>query len=529
MSILRSLLCTAALLIILLAQGLTAQDQQPSSDEPTFRVTSSLVFLDVTVLDKKGHPVLKGLTKDDFTITEDKQAQTIFSFEAPETHAVGAEAGEDNPDGKAPVTIFVLDELNSTFADFGFIRHSMRDYLEAQPKQLRSPAELMVIGNQTLETLQGYTRSKDDLLYAFKHLPSAIPYKVMNASFAGERLGQSLDALQQIALQNRGIPGRKNVVWVGRGSPSFSTQGQPGILALAVKQYVHSTVNKLVDSRISLFVVFPGLDYEGANLSLDAMMAHGTLINNNPLINNDPFAGDVNFGLFVKETGGQLFQNRNDVDHLIARSQQLGSDYYTLTYHPHGGVSDGRFRLIRVTLRDPSLQVITKAGYYAEDTDIPPDPRQQTMINLAEAAQSAIPFTALDVKISSIVQHPDARTAEFTLQLKAKNLTWTPTDDGVKTSSLIMAGASLNGRKEILASKMEKVTLSSKIQDSARLAEGVSFFPLTIRVPRKTKSVRVVLETEDGGRLGAADVDRPTIDASPAKATPQPQLVTHTP
>jgi hypothetical protein len=45
---------------------------------PTFRVTTRLVFLDVTVLDKKGRPVVKGLSKDDFTITEKKQRQRIF-------------------------------------------------------------------------------------------------------------------------------------------------------------------------------------------------------------------------------------------------------------------------------------------------------------------------------------------------------------------------------------------------------------------------------------------------------------------
>ena len=39
---------------------------------------------------------------------------------------------------------------------------------------------------------------------------------------SGERLGQSLDALQQIALQNRGVPRRKNVLWVGRGGPLYA-------------------------------------------------------------------------------------------------------------------------------------------------------------------------------------------------------------------------------------------------------------------------------------------------------------------
>ena len=63
-----------------------AQGQQTTPTTPTINVTSALVFLDVTVLDKKGQPVVSGLTKDDFAITEDKIPQTIFAFEPPEAH-----------------------------------------------------------------------------------------------------------------------------------------------------------------------------------------------------------------------------------------------------------------------------------------------------------------------------------------------------------------------------------------------------------------------------------------------------------
>ncbi len=41
-----------------------------------FGVNSPAVFFSTwTVLDKKDHPVVSGLTKDDFTITEDKKPQ----------------------------------------------------------------------------------------------------------------------------------------------------------------------------------------------------------------------------------------------------------------------------------------------------------------------------------------------------------------------------------------------------------------------------------------------------------------------
>jgi VWFA-related protein len=523
MRLLRALLCAACLLIVTPITGAMAQGQQGSSDIPVFRSTSSLVFLDVTVLDKSGRPVVKGLTKDDFTITEDKKPQRIFSFEAPETHTMGANPGDANPEGKAPVTIFVLDLLNSSFEDFAYIRYSVRRYLNAQPAQLDSPAELMVIGNRSLETLQGYTRNKEDLLFALNHLPGALPYKMMNGSFFVERFEQSIDALQQIALQNKGIPGRKNIVWVGHGGPSLNTGFLTSSAVDHIDRYVHETTNMLIDSRMSLFVIYPGLKVETRSVSISAMDA------NADIGNGDPFAGDVNFGVFVNETGGNLFYNRNDVDSEMKRSQQLGSEYYTLTYQPHDGDQNGKFRRIRVTLRDKNLRVVTKAGYFAPDEKAPVDPRHKTMLDISEAVRSVIPFTALDMRLSNVVRHPDARSAEFTVLLKWKNLDWQSTDDGNSTAKLILAATSLTGERNIIASRMENLTLTAATQDPARLAEGMTRFPLTIPIPRKTQTVRVAMETGDGGRIGAADLDRKTIDAAPAMPTPDPQLTTHRP
>ena len=216
-----------------------------------------------------------GSSKDDFTITEDKRPQPIFSFEAPQTHTISAIDGNDNPDGKAPLTIFVLDLLNSSFEDFAFIRYSVQKYLAAQPPMLSSPAEMMLIDNESLELMQGPTRNKADLLYALDHLPPVIPYKWEADSFNEERFNQSLDALQQIALQNKGVPGRKNIVWVGHGSPSFSTMHMTHPVVHEIEQYMHATTNLLVDSRVSLFVIYPGLKIgHFVNLTWQAANVH---------------------------------------------------------------------------------------------------------------------------------------------------------------------------------------------------------------------------------------------------------------
>jgi hypothetical protein len=242
-----------------------------------------------------------------------------------------------------------------------------------------------------------------------------------------------------------------------------------------------------------------------------------------------PFAEDINFGVFVNETGGQLFYNRNDVDALIGRSQQLGSDYYTLTYQPRGGDANGEFRQIRVTLRDPNLRAVTKTGYYAPDKSAPVDPRWQTKLNLAEAAQATVPFAALDLKVSGIVRHPENRTADLTLLLQSRGIDWHAIDNGRSSASITLAAVSITGTQDVLASKVERLILSVPTQDPSHLAKLVTHLQLTVRIPPKTKSIRVLMETANGGRIGAADLDREAIEAAPAMPVPEPPLLCRQP
>ncbi len=528
----RAVLSLSTLLILVPCSLTVAQNSQPQSNPqqsvpaPTLRVTSSLVFLDVTVLDKKGHPVVTGLTKDDFTITEDKKPQRIFSFEQPDVHIINRKSSDENPDGKAPVTILVLDLLNSPFEDFAYIRYSMRKFLLAQPQQLTSPAEMLVVGNESLDMLQGYTRSRASLLYALDHLPPALPYKHMNGAFFWERFSQSIDALQQIALQNKGIPGRKNIIWVGHGGPSLEldTTAFSPKAAEEVREYTHLTTNLLVDARISLFVIYPGLPVTQRSPMMQAGFPLSAMEAQMVIGDNDPFSGDISFGLFSNETGGKLFYNRNDVDAEIQRSAQLGANYYTLTYQPENVDPNGKFRRVRVALRDSSLRVITKAGYYAPDEKAIINVQQQQMIKLADAIQAAIPFDALEVNLTNVIRHPDARTAEFTVVLHSRNLDFLPTENGKDSVPLTVAAASLNNGRSILASRIVRTTLTTTTQDLARLPAVVSHFPVVVPYPKRTRTIRIVVEDQNGGRIGTAELDRKSIDAAPDAPTPEPQL-----
>ena len=61
-------------------QRLLAQTSRAGEDGFTFKVTSELVLVSVTVRDKKG-ALVRGLKQSDFTVLEDGKTQHIQSFD----------------------------------------------------------------------------------------------------------------------------------------------------------------------------------------------------------------------------------------------------------------------------------------------------------------------------------------------------------------------------------------------------------------------------------------------------------------
>ncbi len=69
-----------ALTAVLLTHTGFAQSTSAMSETSVIHTGSTLVVVDVTVQDKNGHPV-QGLKREDFTLAESKQTQTVRHFE----------------------------------------------------------------------------------------------------------------------------------------------------------------------------------------------------------------------------------------------------------------------------------------------------------------------------------------------------------------------------------------------------------------------------------------------------------------
>jgi VWFA-related protein len=501
-----------------------------TATQPVFRVNTRIVILDVVVTDKKGN-VVNNLKQDDFTVYEDKQLQTIRTFEPPSAHVM-----PPSPDGKplvtsaadlprignAPVTILVLDELNTAFSDMAFARQSLQKYLNAQPEILNQPTALLVASNTKFQLLQDYTQKRADVLSALKaHFPE-YPWKMANSGKSGpgavERISQTLASLLQIAEASRGTPGRKNIIWVGVNAPGVDLINADPVTEQAVTSIVKRVTQTLLAARVTVFYIDPTIN----SSATVGVMVPGDDSDSDTFVDTDPFGSDINFNEFAPATGGKIFMSRNDVNNEIATSIDNGASYYTLSYSPANHNEDAsKYRNIKIKLSDPNLIATTREGYYPEadnannmaaDTTL--DAKQRTgmlQLELSEAALSTLAYNGLAITVQK-----SANKKTWRLTIASKGLTWSPQADGSQSTEITALAVAFDdsrnnskgkyrtiGKSKMLGHIAHELTGERKANDPA---SDAATFELPVVIPSGTSRLRFVVRDAVSGKIGTFDL-----------------------
>jgi VWFA-related protein len=423
-----------------------AQTQQPAY---TLSVNAQLVTLDVVVNDKKGQPV-RGLTRNDFIIYEDKVPQSIVSFEVTEPNLatgrapvqIHSTAELDKLEPEAPVSIVVLDELTTRFEDQYFARYSLEKYLSKQGDTLDQPLMLIARDFHGARVLLDYTTSKKDVISALNRHLVGNDFRTTDPSAPEAQIIAEFVSLIEIAKATQGHPGHKSLIWIGRGFPSMVRDGvMPGRdeqLDAAIAQ----CTNLLRDARVTLYTIDPA----GVSAPEQTLDAQGNLIM------EDPFGSQVDFMQMAIATGGQSLHGRNDVDRVIDTTVNDGRIFYSLAYRPSSDITNDSpkaFRSIRVVVKGGALLATTREGYYPvmpgapaaneEAGKLSPDER----FNLAAASQGLMVFDGIPLTVSRDAAMSDS----FHLAFPAATLGLS--DDGSKMSgrvSLIVLSYDRNGK-----------------------------------------------------------------------------------
>ena len=480
---------------------------------PTLKIQTRIVLLDISVFDKQGHPVTD-LRPDEFRIYEQKAPQAILSFEPPSAHAVPADltgkvvvnsTADLAKVGDAPITILVLDELNMNNQDEIYYRDKLIKWLARQPPVLPQPTAVTAINYTTFQLLRDFTQDRDTLLAILKKHSAPLAWRSENTGRLGaqasEDMFSTLGALERISQAMRGVPGRKNLIWVGDGFPAVNIGDTGRTEADEITAALRRLSNIMLHARVTLSVVGNVVNPSQTvtiETQADSDMASSA--------NYDGFVlakGNMDFGGLAPPTGGHAYNGRNDLDAEVDRSIAEGAEYYTISYRPsQPNDNPKQYRNIHVELTRPGLTVETRDGYFGEPKEPPPLDKTQTQqlaFDLNGAAVSPLSFT--DLHMSAERVDPE----DYLVHASARDMTWRDLPDGRRHADLIVMAACLNKQGKMLAHTF--TLLGSNTEASL---ESISLVNAALHVhvtpPAGTARIRFVVRDAIGGRVGTADL-----------------------
>ncbi len=157
------------------SSGPATASPSPAAEQPaaTFHANSRLVLVDVVVTGRDDQPI-KGLKASDFVLLEDGKPQSIAGMEE---HDAGRQTPAPPPiqlpphqftnfpvvASNRPITIVLLDTLNTQVLQEGYARKQMIAFLKSLPRG--ETISLFVLGTQ-LKMIQGFTGSSEALIAA---------------------------------------------------------------------------------------------------------------------------------------------------------------------------------------------------------------------------------------------------------------------------------------------------------------------------------------------------------------------------
>ncbi len=488
-------------------QPASISTQEPSqlgvdSGGYTFKVTSHMVVLDVVVTDKHGETV-NNLTKDDFGVYEEHTPQTIRSLDhlqsglTPTRTPVNSTAELDKLEPNAPVSIIVLDEINTPFEDEAFARYSLKRYLNTQGDALLQPTMLVAVNLQRFMVLRDYTTSKKEILSALDHHLNGYPWHLQNGDSASGQFNAAIASLVEVAEATAGHTGHKNMIWIGRGFPGFDLQSLTPDAQMALKSEIHICTNLLRDSRVTVYTIDPA----GLSVASPAQNEDSSYI-------DDPFGGQVDFDAIAKATGGRPFHGHNDVDTLIETSVRDGVDFYTLSYTPSAASDNSKaFRNIHVVMKNSNLHAATREGYYTQQQpEIPAITANgklstRLIFDLTVAGQSMLAYDALPI---TVMREASVTPDRFRIRLDQSALEWRSDSPRERSSDIALLVESFDRKGKMLNRVADILTVHLPPADAASASDIVNMIT-SIPTALPAARLRFVVRSSNG-KLGATNI-----------------------
>lgn len=308
-----------------------------SQEDDDIKVDSTIVRLNVGVVTSAGKPI-KNLSKNDFTLYEDGVKQKILRFE---------------PTVKPFSLVLMLDMSGSTLSFRQNIKMSALRFIDAL-----APDDRVAIIEfyDKVNVLNDFTSDRKKILHSIN---------VANGR-GNTKLYESIDkALTKLSKEeNR----RKAIIVLTDGKDTEVESNDRKLLSVladkdmqnALKPEQNSTLSKILEKAYSLGVTI----YPLALPSGDPEKLADPL----PIQVEIYTAARTRLNLLALQTGGRL-NTINRLEEMGRLYTEVAADVrslYTIEYEPLKTERDGKWREIKIKVKNPELISRTRPGYFAK-------------------------------------------------------------------------------------------------------------------------------------------------------------------
>ena len=526
-------------------------------ERPSFQTTTRLVEFTLVAVDQKGSPVID-LGRDEVVVHVDGRRRDVSFFQyegaAAATHqatllptGVFSNRLEYSPGPPRSISAIVLDTLNTEPSQVMWARaqvtrslralapntrvavyhlgttlgviHDFTDDLESlREKIAKSTVSLPA---QTPSSIDSMARDAEQLLAIFpedqvlqvllRHQTSQIEAEgVYNATVRQRRLALTLRALETLGQHLAGIPGRKNVVWIGGGISMLTVTGAMGFGphggAEGREEEVRRSAQRLAQQGVALYVV----DARGLRVPKQLDAAIGSSL---PLRGARPFelqqqTEDVSAdplpaaSLLADLTGGRVIKNTNDPIEGVAQAARDMRGAYSVGFYANE-VPDGKWNRLTVRVTRPGVRVVHRQGFLAEQPLAEPArwSREQWLMAAADPIGSTA--VALDATFQGVAEAEPGMVV-LTVQLDPSTLYFRPVGGRLTAEvEFGIADKAADGRVQLHS---EGGSFALGGGDSPQQAQGGLFYTRRWVPTEGTRTIRIMVRDTLTGRQGTLDV-----------------------
>jgi VWFA-related protein len=390
------LLCLLAVVRLPCADGQFETSQVPVqatvSSEPVKMQANGhpegIIHLDVSATDREGKP-FSGLAAKDFTLTDNGVPQKIVSF--------AASNQPTNENERLTEVVLVLDEVDLSPVQLELVKDESIKFLRQNGGHLREPTSVYWFtasglyataapttdGNALAEDVTHHNSHRTvwavsrthDLFVTPGSKPGEVCQLCQPQTYA--RWVRSLRAVYSIAIDRRGVPGRKLLLWMGFGwlavhrSEQYKDAAFPWLVELSTRIREARMVISEVTVRTEPFTAQTEPFTARTRTEPTASDFKDTYKDylagvRTPSELERGFGPSSHFALPVLaiHSGGLVVDEFSEISRSIEHCVEEARVFYTLSFDPPYAAQPDEYHDLKVQIEAPGLSARATTGYY---------------------------------------------------------------------------------------------------------------------------------------------------------------------